>query len=695
MLINCDAELTIDLKGERVKLVSFEAIEELGRPFVITLNILSNTSEIDLLPCLGVEATVTVRQDSEVLRYFHGILTEGRVVEANAGGYRHELILKPRSWLMDHNRDYRIYQNITPEGKNALEIIKDVLKRNGITPQIKTQRTPADRIYCVQYGESDFNFISRLMEEEGIYYYYEHTATDHTMILCDAPGAHPDGDPSEMIFNADLLGQEVYAPDTHQGWSNFVYVWEEYVNSGFEAKVTLRDFNYEKTKVLQVVSQTPNTRKPETLEVYGFPGAYQEDAEGTPLTHALLEAFRARRQVFKGESLTCALEYGKKFRLTDHYNDRYNKSYVITRLHTALFNSEYQSGKDEEESFCRFEVVKSDVQWRSVPITPKPLVRGPETAIITGPDKGSDQGKETIYTDDYGRVMVRFHWDRSGSKGEQATCWIRVSQTGGLGNIILPRVGHEVIVDFLDGDPDRPVVVGRVFNSQHMPIYPLPANKTRALWRTRRYGDPGDYEGAMDLDTGKPGVNELRFEDMGGKEEVFIHAERDMNTRVRHNETLHVGLHREIKIGGNETKDVKKDETISIHQNSTLTVDKDNKVTIKGNKTVDINMDETRTTKGNAKHEVSGNLTQTVKGQEKTDVTGSSKLSAMSVEIEGKTGITLKCGGSKITIDPTGVQIEGMMIKIEGQVQTEIKGLMTQVNGSAMLILKGAITMIN
>ncbi len=688
MLSNCEAELTIDLKGERVKLVSFEADEVFGKPFVILLNVLSDPAEIDLLPCLGNEACVTVRQDSEVLRRFHGILTEGRFVSIGAGGYLHQLTLRPRSWLMDHNRDYRIFQE-----KTAVEIIKDVLDRNSQVATFNLQRTPAARTYCVQYGESDFNFISRLMEEEGIYYYYEHTDTDHKLVLCDAPGAHTDGDPEQMTYNPDLEGQEVYAPDTHLGFSNFVYKWEERVISGAEGKVTLRDFNFEQTKIVQVHSDSPKKHKADGLEVYAFPGEYPDSGAGTPLSRALLDALRARRQTFGGDSLTPALEYGKKFRLTEHPNDRYNKSYTLTRVHTSLFNSDYQTGKEEEESFCRFEVVTADSQWRSPLDTPRPVVRGPETAVITGPKE--EKVEEGIYTDKYGRVKVRFHWDRSDSKGEEASCWMRVSQTGGLGNIILPRIGHEVIVDFLDGNPDRPLVVGRVFNSDHMPIYPLPDNKTRALWRTKRYGDTGDYGDAMELDTGKPGVNELRFEDKGGKEEVFLHAERDMNTRIRHNETHHVGLNREIKIGGDETKDVVKNETISIHKNSTLTVDQDNKVTIKGNKTVEIDQDETRNTKGNLKHDISGNRTMTVGGQEKSDVTGSSKMTAMSVEVEAQTGITLKCGGSKITIDPTGVKIEGMMISIEGQIQTEVKGLLTTVEASALLTLKGALTMIN
>ncbi len=684
MLSNCEAELTIGLGGERVSMVSFEAIEELGKPFVVTVDILSQTSELDLLPFMGNEGCVTVRQESEILRRFHGILTEGRFVGISFGGFLHRVILRPRSFLMDHNRDFRIYQD-----KSAQTIIKDVLDRNNQVVTFKCQGGNTCRNYCVQYGESDFAFISRLMEEEGLYYFYEYEASDHKLVICDMPSAHSDGDPDTMVYNPDLEGQAAYALDTHLGLSNFVYKWEEQVASGSEAKVTFRDFNYEQTKVLQVQSQASGAHTADGLEVYAFPGDYQQDSEGTPLTHALLDALRARRRVFVGESLTPALCYGTKFKLTDHHNDRYNKSYVITRIHTTLFNSNYEAGKELGDAFTRFEVVTADTAWRTLPVTPRPVVRGPETAIITGPDG------EEIFTDKFGRVKVRFHWDRSGSKGEDSTCWIRVSQTGGLGNIILPRVGHEVIVDFLDGNPDRPVVVGRVFNSEHMPIYDLPAQKTKALWRTKRYGNTGDYGGAKDLDTGKPGANELRFEDLGGKEEIFLHAERDMNTRIRHNETHHVGLDREIQVGGNETRTVDKDETITIHGNETKTIDKDDTFTLHGNKTVNIDKDETRNTKGNVTIAVDGNHAEKVKGNYDLDVTGKLSIKAQEIEIEGQMGITLKVGGTSIKIDPMQMKTEAMMISIAAQIQTEVKGLMISVQASALTQVKGAIVLIN
>ena len=266
--------------------------------------------------------------------------------------------------------------------------------------------------------------------------------------------------------------------------------------------------------------------------------------------------------------------------------------------------------------------------------TPRPVVRGPETAIVSGPSG------ETIYTDEFGRVKVRFHWDRADTPGEKSTCWIRVSQTGGLGNIIIPRVGHEVIVDFLDGDPDRPLVVGTVFNTEQMPIYKLPDNKTRALWRTKTYGSQASYGAAAGLDTGAPQANELRFEDKGGKEEVFLHAERDMNLRVRHKETHHIGLDQQIKIGGSRV----------------ATIDQTDKLDVKKSITID---------------------------------------AGTTIDITAVTSITLKCGGSTIKIDPTSVTIKTTMLKMEAQATADMKSPMTSVKGDGMLTLKGGMTMIN
>jgi type VI secretion system secreted protein VgrG len=252
---------------------------------------------------------------------------------------------------------------------------------------------------------------------------------------------------------------------------------------------------------------------------------------------------------------------------------------------------------------------------------------------------------------------VRFHWDRKDTPGEKSTCWIRISQTGGLGNVILPRVGHEVLVDFLNGDPDRPLVVGRVFNRSHMPIYDLPANKTRALWRTLRYGETGQYPDTRPLDTGAPGANEIRFEDKGGQEEMFIHAERDMNARVRFNETHHVGHNQDHLAGYDRTAEVGHDETTKIGNNQTLTVTQKRDATI---------------------------------GQSDHLKVGTTLL------VEAKTSITLRVGKSSIVIDGMGVTIHAPNVTLQADVAAEMHGgTTTDVTAKTTLTLKGGLTRIN
>ncbi|TKW74160.1 MAG: type VI secretion system tip protein VgrG, partial [Staphylococcus hominis] len=337
---------------------------------------------------------------------------------------------------------------------------------------------------------------------------------------------------------------------------------------------------------------------------------------------------------------------------------------VNQSLRSELFRSGDNENKHEHE--ITFEAIPADTPYHPPVVTPRPRVQGLESAIVVGPPG------ETIHTDEFGRVKVHFHWDRTGKMDQNATCWIRVSQTGLLGNQILPRVGHEVLVDFLNGDPDRPVIVGRVYNAANMPHYKLPEEKTKAAWRTLRYGDTGSYTDAEKLDTGEPGANELRFEDKGGHEEVFLHAERDMNVRVRWQETHHVGHDQFIKVGHSRDEIVKVDETIEIGRNRSEVVKKDETVEIGGNQEL----------------KVTGNRTSTVDGKEDRTVQGAYKQ-------QSPTSIELISGGSSIKIDPSGITLKGMAIKIEGGMTVQVKSVMTTVNASGILTLKGGMTMIN
>lgn len=661
--------LKIDLGGEQVDIVRLTGAEELGKPFSLTVQIASPLGELDLLPHLTKPVAVSCFEDDEFLRYFHGILVEARMVRERTIGFIYDLTVMPWTVLLDQNVDYAIYQDQT-----AVEIIKRTFDNAGISDfdVAGLTKTYDKRTYCVQYAESDFAFASRLMQEEGIYYYFEHKADRHVMKLCDTQSVHPTAKPSSLEFNyaaasLSVASERVRAVEHLDHYT--LTKWLESVSSSLRNKVTVRDYDFEKADApVEAETSSDGEHPNDSKEVFVFPGKLVEEDRARHLGEVGLEGHRTSRQVFSGESQATGLCVGSHLGVENHPQPRMNGTYLITKTRHRFAIEEYRSGAQEEEdsSLVEFDAIPVSRPYRPEVTVPRPIVRGLESAIITGPED------ETIYTDEWGRVKVRFHWDRSDTPGEKSTCWIRVSQTGGLGNLILPRVSHEVLVDFINGDPDRPIVVGRVFNSRHKPIYPLPEHKTRALWRTLRYGETGSYPDTEDLDTGKPGVNELRFEDKGGSEEVFLHAERDMNTRIRFDETHHVGHNQEVNVGYDRERAVGHDETVSIGNDQSLEVDNDRSETVGNDRETEIGVNDTL--------EV---------GQELKIKAGTN------IKIEAGMSIELKVGMTSITIDNMGIQFKGPQLTLKADGMLNASGMTTSITGTAMLTAKGGIVMIN
>ena len=645
-MANRQTKLSIDLGKEQVSIRRMDASEALGRPFSITVEIVAAHGEIDLLPHLGKDAAITLYEDDELLRYFHGIVVEGEYLSLQQDGVHYRLVLMPWTYLMAQNKNFAIFQD-----KSALDIAKLIFARYPAAKVDYSRLTGncAQRIYCVQYGESDFAFATRLLEEEGIYYFFAHSQDQHQMVLCNDPSSHKKTKPGPLEYNPDAIGvgNAGSAARAEGEQQYFLASWRERVMTGAEAKVTVRDFNYEQAaSPLEDASDMQKAHPEDVNEVYEWPGGFSEKAQAKPISQNMLRALRANRRSFTAESQALGLCCGNKFTLKFHPNPRFkDKDYLITRTHHVTSIETERSGDAASESMVFIEVVPAETEWQILPTVPRPQVKGPETAIVTGPDS------EEIYTDKYGRVKVRFHWDRADTKDEASTCWIRVSQTGGLGNMILPRVGHEVIVDFLNGDPDRPIIVGRVYNSVNMPVYALPDNKTQALWRSKTYKSTAStsFPNAESMDVDDIRANELRFEDKAGAEEVFFHAERDMKTRVRFKESHHVGLDQEIKIGQDRSEHVTRNDTVKID----------------GGRQVEIKEDD------------SLKVTKNIKIESQSEIT----ISALSK-------ITLKVGSSTITLEQQG-------IKIDAPGTLDAKSPMTTVKGDGMLTLKGGMTMIN
>ena len=663
------------------RLVAQEAVSE---PYTLHLDLLSTDSAIDPASVLRKPVSVTVALEAGGKRYFHGVVR--RFVQlGRAGGlvsYRAEVV--PWLWFLSLTSNCRIFQQ-----KTVPDIVKAVLTDMGVT-DVKVSLTGkyTPREYCVQYRESDLAFVSRLMEEEGIFYFFDHEAGKHTLVLADASSAVTAGAVGKLRMAA--TGDENLRGD---------YITSLEVNSEVvSGKVTLVDYNDTLPKRLES-SVAGGAKGTELYRRFDYPGKFAVVDEGDRLARLRLEESESLSFVVSGSTNYRGLRSGQKVDVVEHYRRDVNQPYqVLSATHTGSEGS-YRS-REGEEAFAfatSFKAIPHAIPFRPAPVTPKSIVHGTQTALVVGP------AGEEIYVDKYGRVKVQFFWDQTGKKDEKSSCWVRVSSAWAgktWGAIHTPRIGQEVVVDFLEGDPDRPIIVGRVYNAEQMPPFELPANSTQSGMRSRsaKGGAPANF-------------NEFRIEDKKGSEQVFLHAEKNSDIEVEKDETHWVGNDRKKTIDHDEVAHVKHDrtetvdnnETVTIHGLRAVTVDKDETVTVTtGNRSVVIKAgnDAKKVTVGNLATDVSmGNVSLKVgAGNVSTDVSMGNvalKAGVGKITYEALQGIEFKVGQNSIKVDQKGITIKGMMVSIEGQVQTELKGLMTKVNASAMLTVKGAITMIN
>lgn len=663
-------DLKLKLGSDQIEAVWVDAYEAISQHYQITLDFLSTLGPIKLADYLGKPAAIEAIGEGGRLRYFHGIVVSGRYLATYDGaGVMYRLILRPEAYFHSQGKNFRIFQE-----KSARDIIKEVLEGCKIDHELKAKGAKHNREYCVQYGESDFSFVCRLMEEEGLYYYYLHEAGRHVLIICDEPSSHPRLAEPTLTYNATVGA----ITNADLGAGAYVSNWVENVASGAEQKVTYRDYNFKMPRKHLESAVVGKTDHPlDAIEIYNWPGRFVDEATGKDLADYVLDSRRAQRQTFEGASQYAGMQVGHTFALSKHEIDDYNKSYMVISSHVSIAAEQFRPGmQNKGGSTVQFTVIKADVQFRAPMITPHPVVNGPETAVVTGPSG------EEIYVDNYGRIKVHFFWDRLQASDEKSSCWIRVSQTGGLGNIIIPRIGHEVLVDFINGDPDKPIVVGRVFNATYMPVYQLPANKTRAVWRSKTYKqDTGSsLSGAKALDTGQPGANEIRFEDKTGEEELFIHAEKNLNTRVRWQESHHVGHDQMIDIGRSRTEEVKNNETIKIGDDRKENVGKNEEVEIGSNQKLKVGSNKTEEVGTDHKHKVGSKMEMEI-GSE--------------LKIKAGSKITIECGGSSIELTPSGIKINTVSLEMDGSAKSKLSGGMTNVEAMGILTAKGSLVKIN
>ncbi|MGO4854386.1 type VI secretion system Vgr family protein [Phaeovulum sp. W22_SRMD_FR3] len=665
--------------------------ERLSTLTEMQVEILWNDRTVDIAKVLGQIMVIEVEVQPGKTRSFRGIVisVEDRGLQK---GMRHIVLeLRTRMWMLTRNRNSRIFQS-----KTTRQIIEEVLRDHGLADfKMRQSETGPLRDYCVQYRESDFDFISRLMEEEGFYHFvdFDEASGDGlgTLVLADGKGAHkPISAPRQVDFIADRNQQSLHAAD---------YIWEFRTRQAITTgRIELADFDFLQPK--------PNTvRKKTTLtaqhpygdyEIYDHPGHFGQDmALGGLRAQVRLEARNAAHRVMQGVGNLRDLAAGRTFTFAKdglYSHAQYGgKEYLVTGVvHYIQSAAGFQSVDgpplqpaldvllDARETYCaHFEAVESTVQFRAPLRTPWPEIPGLLTAIVVG------KAGEEIWTDAQGRIKVKFHWDRTETRDETTTCWVRVVTPWagkGWGMAAVPRIGQEVVIQFEEGDPDRPICTGMLYNGDNKPPYAYPDNATQSGMISNSSKSGGGY-------------NELMFEDKKDEELVRFRAERDYEQVVRNNATVTIG----------DKKDAG-DLTLTVHNNLTEKVlDGDMSTTVaKGNQTITVETGNQDTTikKGHQTQTVeTGNQTVTIsQGNQSTTVSMGDltvKVSTGKISMEAMSSIELKCGASSIKLEPAKVTIKAPVVEVKADGKMDISSPITTVKGDGMLTLKGGMTMIN
>ena len=690
--------ITIDtpLRNDVLLLTRISGTEGLSFPFSFSLDLLSENHRVSFKDIVGKNVTVSVVLSNGEKRLINGIVSsfsQGRGGGEEGGGdplfsyYNAEIV--PWLWLLTRTSDSRIFQ-----GLSVPDIIEKIFTEKKLQDyKIDLQGSYTKRDYCVQYRETDFNFVSRLMEEEGIFYYFQHEDGKHTLVVSDVPEKHKPC-PEQETARYQISQGGFLEEDTISG----IEITQQ-IQAG---KYTLSDFNFETPNTnLQIEVPGKQTLGPGEREIYDYPGGYEKRAGGEQYAKIRMQEEEAAITTINGLSNCRSFISGYKFDLQEFYrDDMNNKSYVLTSVHHEA-SQKYSSGESESAfSYSNnFSCIPLDIPYRPRSNTPKPFVQGAQTAIVVGP------AGEEIYTDKYGRIKVQFHWDREGKKNENSSCWIRVSQAwagAGWGAMYIPRVGHEVIVDFLEGDPDRPVITGRVYHANNMPPYGLPSEKTKSTIKSNS-------------SLGGGGSNEFRFEDKKGSEEIFLHGqkdwtiviENDKNQTVGHDETLDVGNNRDKKVGKDQTEDIGENKTIKVGKNHAEAIEENATISIGSNQSVSVGKDHsedigenmtlsvgkklsegigtdmslsigknlTQSVGDNMDLSIKSNLTENVEKNHLETVKEGYGLKAKEILIEAKDAITIKTGSASIMMKKSGdIQIEGKNITINGSGNIIVKG---------------------
>ncbi len=704
LAIDCSALPAGEVMVRRVDLR-----EELSRPFRCEVEILAADGKLDFNSVVGQNATVSVLLHGDTLaaagkddvRHINGTIFEFEQRGAAGELFEYRASIVPDLWMLAQTRSCRIFKDMS-----VPDIVLQVLKEAGYTDvDNKVTGDYKPRWFCVQYRESTFDFVSRIMEEEGIYYFFEHEKGKHKMILCDDSSAHaPAGGLAEVPYG--LQGAESVA-----GWRAR--------QKAVPTDLKMRDYDWKQAVNMSRIDAEVSGEFPQSvglLAVYDFPGSFTADTypaaegaaadAGSALAKNRMKELQAGVWEAEGRSANLiGLRAGCTFKLTGHPRQDFECDYLVTRLEissTARIHRSTSIPDSEASMYCRFTahaLSAAGKAWAFRPrrITPKPLIPGLQTATVMG-----SSGKEEVWTDKWGRIQIRFHWDTEDAK--DSTCWVRVAQMwagAGFGSLFIPRVDQEVVVAFLEGDPDKPIVVGSLYNESNQPPHKLPDNASRSTIRTN--STPSNNSNAK--------FNEIRFEDKADKEEIYVHAQKDVKVEILNDRNTSIKHDEIFTVENDRTGTVKKNETLTVEANRTRTVKKDESVTIEGN--------GTRAVKKDDKNDVTGEFKESVGKDYKLDV-------GAELTVEAKNKITLKVGGSQLVMEPSKIVIKtggstitmaaaevkvestnitvkaqananvegGAAAKVKGGATASLEGAMADVKGTGKASVKGAVTML-
>ena len=650
--------------GEEVLLlVSMSGTEHLGRLFEYRLELVSENAQIKAEDIIGQNVTIRLRLGGNKSRYFNGYINHFTQVTAYGRLAKYQATMVPWLWFLTRTADCRIYQD-----QKIPDIIKEVFKKHELKNfEDALSDSYSKKEYCVQYRETDFDFVSRLMEQEGIYYFFKHENGKHNLVLADSPSAH------ESYPEFDEI--EYHAADKGIKTEGCISDWlvETHLQP---VSYALNDFDFKDTKkALEVRAKVSRKHAAADFEVYDYPGKYTESGDGDGYARKRIEEIQAQFEVATADSDCRGICPGFTFNLIEHPRDDRNGNYLITSVSYKIEGNEYFSAAEQSGECiysCKFTAIPADQAFRTPRTTPKPIVSGPQTAIVVG------TSGEEIDTDEYGRVKVKFHWDRYSKADENSSCWIRVAQVWAgknWGAIYTPRIGQEVIVDFLEGDPDQPIITGRVYNAQAKPPYDLPTKKTMSTLKSNSSKGGG-------------GFNEIRFEDKKGEEQIFIHVEKNLDIRVKNDRFETVINNRHLHVEKDKFEHVENKRNEKVDADHKEEIGKDRHLKVKGLEAKEVGKSLSLTVKGD--------VAEVFKKNHSEQTTKNYYLKAQNIVIEGMQNITLNVGGSYIAIEQTGIEIKTSgQIKIQGTT-TDVKGsAKTSVSGGGMTEVKGGIVKIN